>query len=190
MNRRRFLWRTGAAGFAVIGQVVGLSAPTRHRPELRITRILVQDARGRRLTPVAPNAYAPCRGYEVREPVLRIQTAQGLEGICHRGGTPEQLGQLLGLDPFALFEWEGDVVRGPAERHRQLLADLAGADIALFDLLGRALRRPVADLLGKLAAAKVNVTATDALCAGSGRYAVLLWVKPRDLKRAGQALGA
>ena len=48
----------------------------------------------------------------------------------------------------------------------------------------------VADLLGKLAAAKVNVTATDALCAGSGRYAVLLWVKPRDLKRAGQALGA
>ncbi|MGH7299257.1 MAG: hypothetical protein ACREJE_02460 [Candidatus Rokuibacteriota bacterium] len=47
----------------------------------------------------------------------------------------------------------------------------------------------VADLLGKLAAAKVNVTATDALCAGSGRYAVLLWVKPRDLKRAAQALG-
>lgn len=48
----------------------------------------------------------------------------------------------------------------------------------------------LADLLGKLAAAKINVTATDALCAGAGRYAVLLWVKPRDVKRAGQALGA
>jgi hypothetical protein len=48
----------------------------------------------------------------------------------------------------------------------------------------------VADLLGKLAATKINVTATDALCAGSGRYAVLLWVKPRDVKRAAQALGA
>ena len=48
----------------------------------------------------------------------------------------------------------------------------------------------VADLLAKLAAAEINVTATDALCAGSGRYAVLLWVKPRDVKRAAQALGA
>ncbi len=48
----------------------------------------------------------------------------------------------------------------------------------------------VADLLGRLAAAKINVTATDALCAGSGRYAVLLWVKARDVKRAAQVLGA
>jgi len=118
-------------------------------PELRITRVVVQDARGRRLTPVAPNAYAPYRGYDVSEPVLRIQTAQGIEGICHRRGTPEQLRRLLGLDPFALFEWDGDVVRGPAPAHRAFLADLAGADIALFDLLGRAMRRPVADLLGE-----------------------------------------
>jgi hypothetical protein len=28
---------------------------------------------------VAPNAYAAYRGYDVREPVLRIQTAQGIE---------------------------------------------------------------------------------------------------------------
>ena len=48
----------------------------------------------------------------------------------------------------------------------------------------------VADLLGKLAAAKINVTATDAVCAGAGRYGVILWVKPRDVTRAGQALGA
>jgi len=109
----------------------------------------VQEARGRRLTPVAPNAYAPYRGYEVREPVLRIQTAQGLEGFCHRRGTSEQLKQLVGLDPFALFEWDGDIIRGPAEAHRALLADLTGADIALLDLLGRALRKPVADLLGE-----------------------------------------
>jgi D-galactarolactone cycloisomerase len=56
---------------------------------------------------------------------------------------------LLGLDPFALFVWDGDVVRAPAEAHQALLADLTGADIALFDLLGRALRRPVASLLGR-----------------------------------------
>lgn len=48
----------------------------------------------------------------------------------------------------------------------------------------------VADLLGRLATAKINVTATDAVCAGGGRYGVILWVKPRDVKRAAQALGA
>ncbi len=48
----------------------------------------------------------------------------------------------------------------------------------------------VADILGRLAAAKVNVTATDAVCAGGGRYGVILWVKPRDVKKAATALGA
>jgi hypothetical protein len=47
----------------------------------------------------------------------------------------------------------------------------------------------LADLLKRLADAKINVTATDAVCAGAGRYGVILWVKSRDLKRAAQALG-
>jgi hypothetical protein len=47
----------------------------------------------------------------------------------------------------------------------------------------------LADLLAKLAGAKINVTATDAVCAGAGRYGVLLWVKPRDVKRAAKAFG-
>jgi hypothetical protein len=47
----------------------------------------------------------------------------------------------------------------------------------------------LADLLKRLADAKVNVTATDAVCAGAGRYGVLLWVKSADVKRAAQALG-
>jgi hypothetical protein len=47
----------------------------------------------------------------------------------------------------------------------------------------------VADLLRKLADAKVNVYANDAVCAGANRYGVILWVKPRDLKRAARALG-
>jgi hypothetical protein len=47
----------------------------------------------------------------------------------------------------------------------------------------------LADLLGKLAAAKINVTAVDAVCAGEDRYGAIFWVKPRDLKRAAKALG-
>lgn len=47
----------------------------------------------------------------------------------------------------------------------------------------------VADLMGKLAGAKVNVTAIQAACAGAGRYGALLWVKPADLRKAAKALG-
>ena len=48
----------------------------------------------------------------------------------------------------------------------------------------------LAEILGKLAGAKINVTATDAICTGDGRFGVLLWVKPRDVNRAAKALGA
>jgi hypothetical protein len=44
--------------------------------------------------------------------------------------------------------------------------------------------------LAKLAAAKVNVTAADAVTAGRGRYGMILWVKPKDYGRAARALGA
>jgi len=47
----------------------------------------------------------------------------------------------------------------------------------------------LADIAARLAAAKVNVTATDAICAGAGRFGAIIWVKSRDLKRAAQALG-
>jgi hypothetical protein len=48
----------------------------------------------------------------------------------------------------------------------------------------------VADILAKLADAKINVTAVDAVCAGADQYGAILWVKPPDLKRAAKALGA
>ena len=47
----------------------------------------------------------------------------------------------------------------------------------------------MADLVGRLAAAKINVTAVDALCAGAGRYGAILWVKAGDVKRTAKLLG-
>ncbi len=44
--------------------------------------------------------------------------------------------------------------------------------------------------LQKLADARINVTAADAIAAGQGRYGMILWVKPRDYARAARALGA
>jgi len=48
----------------------------------------------------------------------------------------------------------------------------------------------VAEVMGRLADAKINVTAIDALSAGGGRYGAILWVKPKDVAKAAQALGA
>jgi len=47
-----------------------------------------------------------------------------------------------------------------------------------------------AELLGKLATAKVNVTATQAIVAGADRFGMILWVKARDVKKAAKVLGA
>jgi len=47
----------------------------------------------------------------------------------------------------------------------------------------------VADILKRLADAKVNGTALDAVCAGSGRYGAILWVKPEAMAAAAKALG-
>jgi hypothetical protein len=48
----------------------------------------------------------------------------------------------------------------------------------------------VAEIHARLAAAKINVTAIDAVCAGAGRYGAILWVAARDYKRAAGLLGA
>lgn len=47
-----------------------------------------------------------------------------------------------------------------------------------------------ASVVGKLAKAKINVTAMDGVSAGGGRWGALLWVKPRDVTRAARVLGA
>jgi prephenate dehydratase len=48
----------------------------------------------------------------------------------------------------------------------------------------------IADIMTKLAEAKINVTAVDAAAAGLGRYGAILWVKSRDVNKAANVLGA
>jgi len=46
-----------------------------------------------------------------------------------------------------------------------------------------------AELMSKLAEAKINVTALQAISAGVGRYGAILWVKPRDVKKVAKLFG-
>ena len=42
----------------------------------------------------------------------------------------------------------------------------------------------------KLAAAKINVTALDAVTSGDGRFGAIFWVKPHAVAKAAKVLGA
>jgi len=58
-----------------------------------------------------------------------------------------------------------------------------------FLLLGDDRVGAVADLLDRLATAKINVTAIDAVSV-DGRYGAIFWVAPRDVKKTATLLGA
>jgi len=94
----------------------------------------------------------------------------------------------------------------PSGRRAQI--DLIPEDVAVFKKAVKAAKletRPqkfvflvrgddrkgaVAELLKTLAEKKINVTAIDAVAAGTGRYAAMLWVEPKDVNKAAKALGA
>ncbi len=94
----------------------------------------------------------------------------------------------------------------PSGRKSQL--DIIPEDIVMFKRAAKAAKintRPqkfgvlvqgddrkgaVADLLKILAEDKINVTAIDAVSAGAGRYAAILWVGPGDVNKATKALSA
>ena len=59
-----------------------------------------------------------------------------------------------------------------------------------FLIRGKDQRGAIAVFMAKLARAKINVTAVDAVCAGAGRFGAILWVKQKDLVRAARVLGA
>jgi hypothetical protein len=48
----------------------------------------------------------------------------------------------------------------------------------------------IAPTLSRLGAAGINVIAVSAVRTGSGRYGALLWVKPGDVRKAAETLGA
>jgi len=94
----------------------------------------------------------------------------------------------------------------PKGRRAQI--DFIPADVAAFRIAARKAKltlvgpktgfliqgedRPgvLAEIIAKLAAAKINVTACDAAAAGERRYGAILWVKAQDVPRAARVLGA
>ena len=78
------------------------------------------------------------------------------------------------------------LVRRVAARHGWRLSKTKRAFLVQGDDRVGAVHRQVQ----KLADRRINVTAADAVSAGRGRWAMILWVKPKDYARASKALGA
>lgn len=96
-------------------------------------------------------------------------------------GFPEGRGSQLDFVPV-----DAAAFRGFAKRSKW---KLTGPKRALL-LSGDDRIGVVAEMHAKLAGAKINVTAIDAVCAGAGRYGAILWVEGRDYNRAAKLLGA
>lgn len=65
-----------------------------------------------------------------------------------------------------------------------------GAKKTCFVIQGDDRVGALTDVLTRLAEAKINVTALDAVTAGMGRYGAVFWVKPRDVTKAAKLLAA
>lgn len=94
----------------------------------------------------------------------------------------------------------------PSARKGQL--DLVPEDSAAFKLAAKKLKLKLSprksgfllqgddrvgamsDTLDKLARAKINVIAMNAVSSGAGRYGAIFWVKPEAVSRAAKLLGA
>jgi hypothetical protein len=113
----------------------------------------------------------------------RYLTALGEAGInlLAFSGFPEGRGSQLDFVPV-----DPAAFRGFARRSKWKVTGPRRA----FLLSGEDRVGVIAEVYGKLAAAKINVTALDAVCAGAGRYGAILWVAARDYRKAATRLGA
>ncbi len=97
--------------------------------------------------------------------------------------TPEQLPPVTVHGPFLM---DGNHRVAAAKKAKlRLVGPKTGFLVQGDDRVGA-----MADIVGKLAEAKINITAVDAVSTGLGRYGAILWVKPRDVKKAAKLLEA
>ncbi len=125
---------------------------TQSEKEIRIEKICCFTAEGERYALVAPNAYIGTRNKKGLEHIAVIYTNQ--HGLVGYGvGNPQQpkpCKTLIGMNPFDLFEIKEGVIVGIAEKHKDLAYQLRGLDVAILDIIGKVLKKPIAKLWGDL----------------------------------------
>lgn len=113
--------------------------------------------------------------------VLQALTAEGVNLVAFTGfpGTGGKAQLDFVPENAATF-------RAAAERIKLKLR----APKTVFIIQGDDRPGAIASVTKRLADAKINITAVDAVSAGNGRYSAMLWVKAKDVDQAVRTLGA
>ena len=137
MMRRRELLAT-CAGLAAAALLPRRTWAADLPRDLRIARVIGFDLVSARQKFVGKNSQKGDHGDRATDPMVRIIANSGLEGLGRSAAAEAALAPLLGKDPFDYFKPDEPAMRPPQ----------GAAAMALWDLAGRALGKPVHELLG------------------------------------------
>src|SRR5688572_7082373 len=144
MNRREFLASASAA--AAAGIVASRSWANELPPDLRITRIVGFDLPSRRSKVAGKNSRLDVHGDRANDRMVRLYTNTGLEGLGNCRADEEALSKLLGKPLRDFYD--------PAQTRMTVLGN---GTMPLWDLAGKALRKPAYELLGGKGAEPIKV---------------------------------
>ena len=106
--------------------------------DLRITRIVGFDLESYRPKLVGKNSRLGVHGKRATDRMVRLFTNAEVEGIGNCRASKDQLGQLLGKNPFDFYE----------AAKRRMTGPLGAGTMPLWDLVGKILKKPIYELLG------------------------------------------
>ena len=106
--------------------------------DVKITRIVGFDLVSKRCKVCGKNSRSDVHGDKATDRMVRVFTNTGLEGLGNCRATEASLASLVGKNPFDFFRSEEPAFRSP----------LGVGTMPLWDLAGKALKKPVYELLG------------------------------------------
>lgn len=141
MRRRSFL---SLLSLVALGRVArAMELPT----DLRVTKAIGFDLPLVRSKIAGRNAIKDVHGDRSSDRMVRLQTNMGIEGIGNCRADKAAVQKLIGQNPFDFYK--GD--------QRAFASPLAAGTMPLWDLLGKALNKPVYELLGGAGGSMVPV---------------------------------
>jgi L-alanine-DL-glutamate epimerase-like enolase superfamily enzyme len=145
MNRREFLSLCG--GLTASAFLPKWTWAGELPRDLKITRIVGSDLPSKRCKICGKNSRLDVHGDRATDRMVRLYTNAGIEGLGNCRANESALRSLLGKNPFDFFKADGPAFASP----------LGAGTMALWDLAGKALNKPVFELLGRKGSSRVAV---------------------------------
>jgi len=141
MNRRNFITVLATAALARAVQAADLPS------DVRIVRAVGFDLISRRSKVAGRNAQKDVHGDRATDRMVRLYTNVGVDGIGYCPANKEEVGKLIGKDPFEFYR-TADL---------QFVSPLGVGTMPLWDLLGKLTKKPVYEVLGGAGPERVPV---------------------------------